>query len=141
MSAFICSNAHITALATYATKHGLTKYSTQAVAKSLFAQNVASVNHRYDETNNVKFRMHKGASEYPFSPIQIIKAAQCLDYQSCELDDWQDSFECRLLGAITAHALDTIGAPITDCDVSKLAGYDNAQWEIRTLSNKRPVYR
>jgi hypothetical protein len=136
MSAFICSNAHITALAVYATKHGLTKYSTNAVAKSLFAQNVASVNHRYNETNNVKFRMHKGAANYEFSPVQIIKAAQCLDYQSCELDDWQDTFECLLLNEIVTHALATLGKP-ADSETSFLPGYHDAQWEIRTLQNHR----
>ena len=54
-----------------------------------------------------------------FSQVQIIKAARCLDYQSCEHPGWEQSDACKLLQAI-----------IGDDTSAHLPGYDEAEWEI-----------
>jgi hypothetical protein len=48
----------------------------------------------------------------------VIKAADCLDYQSCEHPEWDKSEAKQLLDAIRAAA------------ISKLPGYEEAEWAI-----------
>lgn len=52
------------------------------------------------------------------TPVQVIKACDCLEYQSCEHPEWEQSEACKLLKAIREAA---IGA---------LPGYSEAEWEI-----------
>jgi hypothetical protein len=119
MSAFICNHSHITALAVYAARNRLLgcKDANQ-VGEMLHAENVASVNYRYRETTRPDFTICEWAAFHVFSQVQIIKAARCLDYQSCEHPGWPKSEACRLLEAITAGAGD------------RPPGYEEAEWEI-----------
>lgn len=129
MSAFICSDKHINSIVRFACKQNVVTYSInpelrwsvsgreQKTAELLYAENVRSVNYRYlqDEAND-------GIIYDPFAPdlraIEVIKACDCLAYQSCEHPDWDSSLACVLLKAIQRKAIDL------------LPGYSNAQWEI-----------
>ena len=119
MSAFICHNSHVTALAVYAARNRLlgSKDANQ-VGEMLHAENVASVNYRYGEATRPDFILCEWAAFHGFSQVQLIKAARCLRYQSCEHPGWAGSEACKLLEAI-------IGGTSVD-----LPGYDEAEWVI-----------
>jgi hypothetical protein len=121
MSAFICNDSHITAVAAYAARNRILGYTdANQIGEMLHAENVRSVNYRYDETTQPSFELCQWAAFHEFSLVQIVKAARCLGYQSCEHPGWQESDACKLLQATTA------GHPCHD-----MPGYDEAEWEIR----------
>jgi hypothetical protein len=120
MSAFICNNSHITALAVFAARNRILGWTdANQIGEMLHAENVKSVNYRYGETTEPDVAMCEWAAFHPFSQVQIIKAARCLHYQSCEHPGWETSDACRLLEAI-----------IGDDTTRNLPGYDGADWEI-----------
>ena len=119
MSAFICSNSHITALAVYAAQHRVFHgMDAKKIGDMLHAENVRSVNYRYHETTQPSFAICEWAAFRRFSLVQIVKAAHCLNYQSCEHPGWQESDACKIVQAIISHA------------AHNLPGYDDAEWEI-----------
>jgi hypothetical protein len=119
MSAFICNHSHITALAVYAARNRILSYTdANQIGEMLHAENVRSVNYRYDESIRPSFELCEWAAFHEFSLVQIIKAARCLRYQSCEHPGWEKSDACKLLEEI-------IGRSQGD-----LPSYDEAQWEI-----------
>jgi hypothetical protein len=119
MSAFICNHSHVTALAVYAGRHRLLgRTSPNQIGDRLHAENVKSVNYRYGEATRPDFAMCEWAAFQAFSDAQILKAAECLRYQSCEHPGWKESDACRLLEAIIGRCS---GPP---------SGYDEADWVI-----------
>lgn len=52
------------------------------------------------------------------TPVQVIKAVDCLEYQSCEHPTWETSAACRLLTRIRSEA------------IGQLPGYAEAEWHI-----------
>lgn len=119
MSAFICRNLHITALAVYAARNRVAGHTdARAVGEILLAENARSVNYRYGEANTPRFELCEWAAFHPFSRAQIVKAAACLDYQSCEHPGWEGSEAWKIVRAIAPG------------DASGLPGYDEAQWHI-----------
>lgn len=121
MSAFLCDNSHITAIASYAASRSRSigcSPDPKEIGKMLHAENVKSVNYRYSEKTRSTFKLCVWAQNHDFSTIQIIKAAACLHYQSCEHPEYNDSEAAKLVSAITNHA------------VTELPGYDAAAWEI-----------
>ncbi len=52
------------------------------------------------------------------SPVEIIKAAQCFDYQACETDDWKESVACKIIQHIEGTA------------IRMLPGYEQAPWGL-----------
>jgi hypothetical protein len=120
MSAFICHLSHITALAVYAARHRILGFTdANAIGELLHAENVESVNYRYGEHTLPRFAMCEWAAFQAFSEVQILKAARCLHYQSCEHPGWEESNACRIVEAI-------IGGE----ESYSLPGYDEAAWEI-----------
>jgi len=128
MSAFIVSDTHINALVRYASRHNVrafhgnplamfqVKDNEQAAAELLLAENVKSVNYRYRDNEVMTITYDPGAPI--LTAIQAIKAAQCLRYQSCECDDFEESIAFKLIEAIIADA------------IPRLDGYESAQWAI-----------
>lgn len=147
MSAFIVSKEHIdylvhAALAVNATWRGFSYFhegtwhkvdhkTADATGRMLWAENVASVSHRYwgaepDELpgpvgvdrETIAMYTCPPLSQKRFNPVVALKAIDCLDYQSCEHDGWKTSaafaFCDYLRGAL----------------ISMLPGYDDAPWEI-----------
>lgn len=142
MSTFICSNNHIAALALFAAQplgfsgrplvdpryiEGLkeTPLLGEDLAQQYFnileRENVRSVNYRYEHHGNPE-----GAHQAPvaeragnhYSIVQILKLANCLEYQSCESPDWGETLAFRLLRAIKEAA------------ITRLPGYDSAEWAV-----------
>lgn len=109
MSAWICSNYHISLLAFYAVREGLTNKTPSMVGEMLLGENVKSVKHRYggkaseiidSETFTLDARAENADAQG--NAFALIKAAQCLDYQSCEHAGWEQSEAHQLLKRIEA---------------------------------------
>jgi hypothetical protein len=134
MSAFIVNKEHIDALVNYMVTHkvsywtgservNVTRFNAEEVGRILLDENVRSVNHRYCDRTDADEK--NAASDYrfsrssrSFSPVQIIKAVHCLDYQCCETDDWETTLAhkiCQEILSAACHAL---------------PGYEQAQWGI-----------
>ena len=129
MSAFICSNLHISTIVNWAARNRVTAYygnptrtwsvreNEVATCNMLMEENVKSVNYRYRE-NEPAIPVEYVPPAYPPSAVQVIKLAQCLRYQSCEHPGWIGSAAEKLLGATIQQA------------ISKLPGYEEAHWSI-----------
>ena len=77
MSAFICNHSHVTALAVYAARHRLLGWTdANQVGELLHAENVKSVNYRYDyrEAAVPDFALCEWAAFHAFSHVQIISS-------------------------------------------------------------------
>lgn len=140
MSAFIVSHDHIDALMTYAAfsrisywnpeardRTVVTNINAEEVGRILLHENERSVRHRYSDfgPDDLPGTIGEDAASYHFrlfqrslTAIQAIKAVNCLEYQSCEHDDWEGSLAWRICQAIKSHA------------THHLPGYDLAAWEI-----------
>jgi len=136
MSAFIVDKEHILYLVEAASQYN-TYFQTKSgnrmrnlssqveVANLLWKENVLSVNSRYDEKSDVSeitskdFRVVRWNS---FSPVQVIKAVKCYEYQSCEHDGWVDSKSKVFCEALKDDA------------INELEGYEKAEWGCPPIS-------
>lgn len=131
MSAFQCDDSHISALAGYAAKHGLSyipgsgrEHDAALIGKMLHAANVASMFARYEGRHGTDpndappfvFNASAAARALHCPPIAIIKAAQCFEYQACEVNDWTETVAARCIASIIANA------------IHDLPGYNDAAW-------------
>jgi len=122
MSAFIVSTYHINALVSFATSPGtipahardpvqyifngaLLYLRPQHAASVLYAQNVRSVNARYRENEPDREIHFTRINTSHLTPADIVKACDCLSYQSCETDDWEMTEAYVILDAIRTRAV------------------------------------
>lgn len=86
----------------------LTSKNSAEVAKILQAENVRSVNNRYgdDTPNTYEFEYIPAARKRPVG--NIIGALDCLEYQSCETDDYHQSNAYEIMQGLRKHLLKTI---------------------------------
>jgi len=120
MSAFMCSDAHISALVNGATQYGIDlPRGYSQTFNMLVVENRKSLDSRY---GNGKREEGQGPHRYTPGPalpvIHVIKLAQSYDYQSCEHDGWETSEAKRWIDNLIAGL------------VYKLPGYDAAPWSI-----------
>jgi hypothetical protein len=136
MSAFVVSDKHINSILSYANRDsysGLIRdqndetYSFKCtedlnkLAQVLLDQNIRSVNYRYDEDEKspeIKFKFEPNPFGKPLSPVQILKACSCYDYQACETEDYNETFAYKIIDHIRHMA------------IRNLPGYEDAEWEI-----------
>lgn len=144
MSAFIQSNEHIDVLVSYFTSeiHGnglwtkvggdwcyLTPEKAYKVAEMLHKENLKSVNHRYNESEPMSYEF----TYYPdmtqaYSPAEIAKAIDGLEYQSCEHEGWDSSEAKATLGRMRKQLL------------TKMRGYEEAStWSIDEVKQPTAV--
>jgi hypothetical protein len=62
-----------------------------------------------------------------FSRVCDLKMLDCLEYQSCESDDWETTQAYRLQQAMRRAA------------IRALPGYESAQWEFHLPEEKAPA--
>lgn len=129
MSCFIVNPNHISALVRWACRANISVYygnpprrlaiagNEQETCDLLLAENTRSFNYRYGET--VDETMVYDAFATSLRPIDVLKACDCLAYQSCEHDGWETSTAKVIVSAIKEAA------------IRELPGYDEAPWEIR----------
>ncbi len=140
MSAWIVAREHIDVLLSAALpdftwysgpnfehRHHLDHTNTDEVGRMLWAENVASVAHRYpddtDETRpghpfDVDRYTYRPYGAYVPTPVEALKAIGCYEYQSCEHPGWRTSVACAYVRALEQHLID------------QLPGYDQAPWDF-----------
>jgi hypothetical protein len=146
MSAFMCSNAHFDALASYAAKERITLRTynltgearleaneafqgndmpnlitfSDRVGAILHAANVRSVEYRYEDCRTSNAMGTK--NPYQFQPVvnglshaEALMAVRCLEYQSCEPQEWETSLAKLICEAITDTAIRGITSEVRGC--------------------------
>lgn len=141
MSAWIVSEQHITAMLTAGLRFGygpddkmrffageynrakvreLTLSTASEVGQMLWAENYASVNHRYEESGEAPDYDYpdRSGDRVEKDPVVILKLIDCYEYQSCEHDGWATSKAKAFCDALRSRA------------INKLPGYDAAPWGL-----------
>ena len=93
------------------------KTDPDSIGRILWAENARSVAYRYIE-------QHEPTDHYRYSSvpwdcvttIEVLKSIRCLDYQSCETDDWERTVAANILRRLELEAF------------SHINGYSTAQW-------------
>lgn len=98
MSAYICSDEQFTLVVTAWNKHTEHTYNTPLLlelANTLKKENIRSVNYRYNERTRcykLKATDIDAAYKHPLPSIeQTIQWLRCIDYQSCECPDYENT--------------------------------------------------
>lgn len=148
MSAYICDPEHFGILAAYAAQNrcAIREWDrhthsdneileAQRVASGLALENIRSVAARYPHDQDGErpgpclkdadiveaAAIYAGyflAHPQSITPVQILRLIDCLDYQSCETDNWPQTLAFRQLNWIRGAA------------IGRLPGYDDAAWEF-----------
>lgn len=126
MSAYLVSHATINGIVGFAARHfpdrqvleNLRTGDAQRAGEILFGENNRSVNYRYgDNTPTPRFAFdHKG--ELPDNMGGFCKLLSCLEYQSCEADDWHTTPAFRIIARFRELACEAF------------AGYEAAPWGL-----------
>ena len=130
MSCFVVSDKHISAIIGWACRENISagwgsnpgRYAYQPALEQeacdiLYAANVKSVNARYKENEDTTGCTYLIDAPH-LSPIEVIKAINCLEYQC---DEWEE-FDGSMAKAILRD--------IKEAAATKLPGYDTAKWSI-----------
>ena len=134
MSAFVVSEYHIAVLAEYAVNRGCVPHglpdTAEGLGKAMWEENVKSVVYRYPSESAETYGEYRHPRGVVFqfsrySPVEIIKAAQCLEYQSCEHPTWEKSPVYRLLKWIMSEA------------IRSLPGYEQAPWGLEAPTTRK----
>jgi hypothetical protein len=130
MSAYIVSPDHITALLAGFAAHSrrqrcrpLSEDDLSEIGRQLLLENCRSVAYRYDTPVDDGWQDYRFDRKYLFRPpvratAQLLKLCDCLEYQSCERDDWYASAAFRKLDEIRSVL------------ISSLPGYEQGPWEF-----------
>ena len=81
------------------------------IGQLLHDANVASVNYRYadgDGPGTYTFRRVSGIGGVGVTYWDVITSADCLDYQSCEMPGWGETFAAAVIRAIRDKAVDLL---------------------------------
>jgi hypothetical protein len=97
-------------------------------ANDLWRENIASVSYRYpgETTDTLPGPIGETYKLWPsdicgfplrdYAPVQVLKALDCYEYQSCEHPAWPTSAACAFVDALRRTT------------IRRLAGYDAAEW-------------
>jgi hypothetical protein len=134
MSAFVVSKAHIDYLVTAAIAYGgrwglrydgtdIMEMTNHELGRALWDENVASVRARYDDADETGMVPDTTCYRHtqprkPIMPVQVLAAIACFEYQACEHKSWK------------ASATKQFCESLRHCAISRLPGYEEADWEI-----------
>lgn len=132
MSAYVVSNAHLNAIVNFA----YIKFRREPVlyppsgfrpsvdcsqptelGQILLDENVRSVNYRYNETRETEPFKHN-LSLTLVSLEQFFSCIACLEYQSCETNNWPETEAFHILQGLKDKA------------IRLLPGYDKTKWSL-----------
>jgi len=141
MSAFVVDKAHINAIILSGLAvhykpmkwyhagqwHELNHDNASEVGQMLLDECIRSVGARYEDSDITDLPGRTDA-EYiipfvfklaynPPTPVEALKLISCLEYQSCETDDWEASEAYAFCQALRHNTID------------RLPGYEEAPWE------------
>ena len=129
MSAYICSKKHIQTVASEFVK--IFGGDVLEVANELYKENIKSVNHRYEGSQRLsKFKTVGKTKEV--KDIELYKLVCCIQYQSCEHDDWKQSKAYKMLDKLEKHLLAIIEQSygLDEDKISASKHYQVAAWSI-----------
>lgn len=104
----------------------LTRDNAETIGQILLDENVRSVNHRYEE-DELHVYSHAAPSDKRWTPLEILSAITCYEYQACETPEWSNS---------EAYA---ICSALRDTLVRAMPGYSDGPWEIGPDSKPHAV--
>ena len=132
MSAYIVEERVIAELAkVYANRlyMGFDASRRDNAARTLAEENIRSIRYRYPDADEMEMvpegfveacvELATIESKISYSPVELLKAADCLDYQSCETPDWESTRACEILNEIRLIL------------IKRLPGYEEAAWGLR----------
>jgi hypothetical protein len=125
MSAFMCSDAHISALVNAAVEYeiggaGFTSEEPAELFAELVCENAESLRARYGARAALMFDSgpHRFIPGSALPALHVMKLAQSYRYQSCEHDGWGTSKAKRWIANLISGL------------IYRLPGYDAAPWSI-----------
>ena len=84
----------------------------------LLAENVKSVEHRYDNAADMlPDELYSNSHSQTPTPVETLKIVSCYEYQSCEHEAW------------TGSEAEAFCAALTSAAIAALDGYASAPWE------------
>jgi hypothetical protein len=118
MSAFLVSKKHVDTLVSAAIKFGMSGMASlpNSLGQTLWDENVKSVNAGIGPKAN-KRTYEFTAVEVP-SPVAVMKAVQCYQYQASDHAGWEGSAAAEFCDLLI-HAA-----------IRSSAGYEDAEWAI-----------
>lgn len=140
MSAWMCCDAHFDALLTYAIVKGGVEFSDPRTNHTtITAENADAIGEIFKRENARSLTaLYKGADDYgpyafrPFphllTDVEAKKAIDCLEYQSCESDDYRTTLAYVILAAMDNWMAERCGRRHPR-DTDKLA-WETAPWGI-----------
>lgn len=90
------------------------------VGAMLWAENRRSVDYRYEESELEPLYLSRHVAGFRPTPVEVLKACDCYEYQSCEHPEWPRSEACSFVEALRGKA------------IHGLAGYGDAPWDWST---------
>jgi hypothetical protein len=108
MSAYLCDQDTINAIATFAADHGLVA-DAALFADLLTLTNVAAMKARYPGREWLQRDVIDVAAGYVFERVEwsahcVAEQAKAYDYQACEVDDYDATLCARLVNRVLRHA-------------------------------------
>jgi hypothetical protein len=149
MSAWVVSKAHIDALVNAAAQFGViaSKGEANAAGRLLWAENVRSVNYRYDEESEPpEYKIQ--TTEAAFRAAAVLRVLDCYEYQSCECPDWEKSqafawcarLRAAALGRLPAEATEQVqDGPFRVQRYTTWPEYKQTPWGIDSLADISPI--
>jgi hypothetical protein len=95
--------------------HAHTTDGLNKVGQILTDGNYKSVNYRYNENEQPEIYEHDHTAKR-FTPVQLLKACACYEYQACEVPDFKNTLAYRMISRIKEAA------------INALPGYKEAEW-------------
>lgn len=137
MSAWLVSNYHVNALATFAADQGLTNQPPAVLALMLWQENRNSLRHRYPTDADDCWGLQGLEADFVYQDVtlpnlwHVVKGARCYAYQACEHPGWASSVAKATCDRIEARAFAMLGA--APAEIESRQGhrhYDAAPWGL-----------
>jgi hypothetical protein len=131
MSAWLCTQRHIAALATAAHDLG---HGFRESGETLLRENERSLRSRYERADEYFGPWLVGAFNYlePVRlncPAELLKQLDCYEYQACESSDWEKTAAKKLCAEIAERIRIASFAGSLDV-IRSCPEYERAQWGL-----------
>jgi hypothetical protein len=136
MSAWLCNDAHISAVTQGLVQYELIEVDTaKIVAQSLLAENYRSLAARYGDPDN-PHPCTLTMIEAPLDPIKLHMTTSAYQYQSCEHQEWRLSAAFQLTTQLLKAIEDNLG--VTEPQMHDLWSKRRSTWTINDIKECLP---